>query len=441
MDDRPWSVLVVTTLSGKVPWMQMAPEVLPGYGILEITTKTTAAEIKAAQMQGPVIYLAHYNLFVNEPPVKDKNGKRLKVARKPCAIAQRLLKVNWSMTVLDEAHKIKGKDNQWTKNIKKLKTARKHIMTGSGFVNDPSEVWSLLNFLDKKRFPSYWDFRWYYCLEEEDVHGFKHIVGIKHKAELQATLRRYGPRRTKAEVFPDLPGWYHTERLVDLNPAQRRMYNELKSELKTLDEQGEPIHSPNVMSKLVRLRQICVATPKVVGDRFDETLQRRVTEIELVDPSAKLDELMNDLDQIQGGVVVFSNFTGPLKLLEQRLKKAQIGYTWMVQKDSPSTRRDKVDTFQRGKGGKVFMSTIKLGGESITLTHARTVAFLDEDWAPANNNQAIARVWRPGQNHGVQVLRYQARGTVDQYVKAVNRRKHGWFVEVFGDVPDATLAA
>jgi SNF2 family DNA or RNA helicase len=82
---------------------------------------------------------------------------------------------------------------------------------------------------------------------------------------------------------------------------------------------------------------------------------------------------------------------------------------------------------------RVFMSTLQLGGESISLTAARHVIFIDRSWSPKDNAQGIGRIRRPGQEGQPIVININANGTVDRYIHEVNNLKQGWFNEIFGN--------
>jgi SNF2 family DNA or RNA helicase len=82
------------------------------------------------------------------------------------------------------------------------------------------------------------------------------------------------------------------------------------------------------------------------------------------------------------------------------------------------------------------MSTLDLGGESINLTPGQYCVFLDRSWSPRANNQAIGRVYRPGQSEAAELIYINARRTTDQRMIATNERKTGWFKEIFGDEPE-----
>jgi len=495
--ERP-SILVITNRSGKGAFFRDTPKCTDGYTILNVGTRRVSMVISGKSLKigtkypdevtVPHITVTHYQVFQKCNLGKTKecdvckgigmedfrfvpaaDGGQPKKVGIPCTKCNgkgnlplpetqgdRLLKQHWDVVIVDEAHRMKNQDTHWTKNIKKLKCTYKHIMTGTGFINRPDEIFSLLQFLDPKQYSSFWAFRGYYC-EIDDWSGWAVVKGcLPHrKSEFRKMVRSFGPRRDKLEVFPDLTEPIYEDIQVELSETQLRMYDDLKSQLQTLDQQGVPITSPNVLSLLNRLRQISVATPQVVTERYDEREQRRVLEIELVEPSSKLDALIDVIEGLRWDdddrqqIVVFSNFEGPLRLLAERLNdkhdkngklhKKGIPYIWMQAKDSDTVRYQKWhETFPQ-KEHQVFMSTVALGGESIDLTSAQYIAFLDLSWSPKDNNQARDRVWRPGQTKVPVVIRFFATET-DEYVLGKNVQKQGWFDEIFGK-EEAPVAA
>ena len=466
------AVLVVTTASGKGAYMRDIPKTVDSkwqiinyksdgfYLILNGMQIKIGKATLAEEITFPHIVLTHYHLFsrsnINKfDDCKECEGRGLskdwlvpcfvcdgkgKLPKKP-TIADAILKRHWDMVILDEAHRIKNHDAKWTVNLKKIKARYKHIMTGSGFVNRPDEIWSLFNFLDKKTYSSYWRFRDEFC-QEDAWNGYRTIMGLKkHKiAHFRKLRESFGPRRTKPEVFPDLTEPIYEDFDVELNTIQRRMYEQIKHDLMLMDQKGEPLHSPNVLSQLQRMRQISVATPDIVSDEYDPKQQRRVAKIRLVEPSSKLDALMEVIDGLQWDdedkqqIVVFSNFVDPLGLLQVRLDKAGIKWIRLLPSDNDTQRYQKWAVEFPKKNHQVFLSTIKLGGESIDLTPAQYVALLDLDWAPMNNDQAIERVWRPGYDvlkGAPVVIRLFAENTVDQRMLDMNEEKKDWFNAIF----------
>ena len=398
-----------------------------------VSSNTILSLIHRRHHNDPIVVLAHYDVFTSTA-----NSNSRKKSEDGVGILDKLKKIEWDMIIVDEAHRLKNPKAQWTRNIKRLKAKNRHIMTGTGFVNNPAEMWSLLNFIDPREFSSYWAFRNYYCDQYMDARGFRVIRGIlPYRVEEFRKLRqRIGPRRLMHTVHKDIEKPIEQHRTVELNADQKRMYNEIKTVLRTMDKTGQPLMSPNVLSQLNRLRQIAVATPKVISRAFDGKQNRVVTQIELEEPSAKLNEVMDilaELDDPEQKVVVFSNFKDPLKLLKVRLDNAGIGYVHLEEKHSDAERyRIWHDLFRKPEY-KVFLSTLALGGESINLSCAQYLIFLDRSWSPKDMMQAVGRVYRPGQQHACEIIYINAKGTVDTYVKAKLDRKAGWFNEIFGE--------
>lgn len=161
-----------------------------------------------------------------------------------------------------------------------------------------------------------------------------------------------------------------------------------------------------------------------------------VYDIQLVEPSSKLDEVMKileELDEPNQKVVIFSAFEDPLRMLERRLDRHEISYIWMKQSHSEQQRYHLWHDVFPNTDTKVFMSTLDLGGESITLSCAQYLILLDRSWSFITMEQAVGRVYRPGQKEAVEVIHINARNTTDGYVKKKLATKEGWFNEIFGD--------
>lgn len=464
-------VLVVTTRSGKGTYFKHVPIQLPHYEAFNLLTSDCKLVMEdhefsvgsvPKELNHPSIFVAHYNVFTKrkkkkkeeeEPEPEEPKDvleslfdeifeegeeKRKKAARKVPLIDD-LLKIEWDIIILDEAHRIKGRTTGWTREIKKLKGKVKHVMTGTGFINNPAEIWSLLHFLNRSEFSSYWRFREEFCAEDV-VNGFRKIVGINPETEddFKKLVRVVGPRRTKREVFKNLPEPIFSPYEVDLNPTQRKMYEDIREMLFTLDQAGTPIYAPNVLAALQRLRQVCVATPHVMQDYYDPKLERRVQEIKLYEPSSKLDALMDIIDGLEWDderkdqVVVFSNFKDPIQLAKTRFENAGISYLEMSTKDNDRQRYEKWAIEFPRKQHQVFICTLQLGSESISLTSASTCVFLDRSWSPKDNDQGVSRVWRPGQEEVANIIHINAKDTVDGRILATTERKTGWFRAIFG---------
>jgi SNF2 family DNA or RNA helicase len=180
-----------------------------------------------------------------------------------------------------------------------------------------------------------------------------------------------------------------------------------------------------ILSALLKLRQVCC----------DPRLLRPSSAA----GSAKLDTLMDLLETLLSEgrkVLVFSQFTSMLALIEDELRKRAVAYALLI--GSTVDRAAPVAAFQGGEV-PVFLISLKAGGVGLNLTAADTVIHYDPWWNPASENQATDRAWRIGQEQPVFVYKLIARGTLEEKIQEMQRRK-GALADVLL-APESGLAA
>lgn len=353
--------------------------------------------------------------------------------------------------IADECHRLKNRKAQQTLAVKRLKPVYKTAMSGTPADNKPEDLWSTLNWLYPAKFRSYWGFANRYCaFQEQTIVGrggqqqtVRQIVGANTAAmpELQKILSPFYMRRLKKDVLKDLPDKVYSELHCDLSPQQRRIYDELRSDMIAWigTHQNEPLSTPIIVAQLIRLQQAALA----YLEWGEVNGQQRVI---LREPSSKLDVLLETLedegfkpksDKTGSGrtwpaFVVFSQSKSMIRLTAKRLRDA--GYkVGLFTGDTPDEERAKAVLDFQGGQIDAFCATIAAGGEGITLTRASTVFFLDRSWSPSKNLQAEDRLHRVGQKNAVQVIDIVARDTVDQRVRDANIRKWAGIRAILGD--------
>lgn len=368
-----------------------------------------------------------------------------------------LKKINWLHIIADECHRMKNRKTQLTVATKKLRTRCKTAMSGTWADNNVEDGWSVLNWLYPDTFRSYWAFYNYHvifkahnagpglcnaCLQDGTVkehrNSFRETLGVHDAEGLHKQMESFYVRRTKEEVLDELPEKYFTKIEVDLDPKQRRVYDEMARTMLAWvgEHEDEPMAAPVVIAQLVRLQQFAVAYGQVetVQKKDAETGEvRSVRRLRLTDPSSKIDAIMDLLEQYPNKqFVVFGHSKQAINLLGERLHAAGISYG-LLTGDTKQEGRDTLRAeFQRGHV-RVFCGTIKAGGVGITLTAADTVIFLDREWSPSANRQAEDRLHRIGQKNAVQVIDLVARDTIDLGRLQRIEMKWEWLKELLGD--------
>ena len=317
--------------------------------------------------------------------------------------------------VLDEAQAIKNAGTLSAKAVRLLRADHRLAMSGTPVENHLGELWSLFEFLNPG------------MLGSAALFG---RAGRDPDADtrklLARALRPFVLRRTKGQVARELPAKTEQTIFCDLEARERKLYDELRDyyRARLLHNGGDESLSRlkfQALEALLRLRQ-AACHPGLIDKR------------RLAEPSAKIDTLLAQLDQVleeDHKILVFSQFTSLLAILRDRLDKAGISYAYLDGRTRD--RETRVEQFQNDPSLKLFLISLKAGGLGLNLHAAEYVYLLDPWWNPAVEAQAIDRAHRIGQTRQVFAYRLIARDTVEEKVLALQQTKR--------DLADAIITA
>jgi SNF2 family DNA or RNA helicase len=154
-------------------------------------------------------------------------------------------------------------------------------------------------------------------------------------------------------------------------------------------------------------------------------------------PSAKLErfgELVDELVKEDHRALVFSQFTEMLELLKQQATEKKLDFLYLDGRTKD--RMAKVDAFNNDQGPPIFFISLKAGGTGLNLTAADYVIHYDPWWNPAVEDQATDRTHRIGQTRAVFSYKLITRGTVEEKILALQRRKRELAQGVLGTDAD-----
>ncbi|HEY0944170.1 MAG TPA: DEAD/DEAH box helicase [Opitutaceae bacterium] len=311
----------------------------------------------------------------------------------------------WDAVVLDEAQFIKNPTSQVSGAARDLCSRHRLALTGTPVENRLLDLWSIVAFAQPGLLGTQASFTRQHPDDDPEALG-----------RLRRRVRHFMLRRTKAQVATDLPPRTEDDVVVDLEGEQRRLYD---AELKRARAQLLGINTDraldairfNLLASLLRLRQIC-CHPALVDPAHRDL------------PSAKLDALLERLEELRDEghqVLVFSQFTGMLELIREKLAAAGIGHLLLT--GATENRAELVDTFQNDRTKTVFLLSLKAAGSGLNLTAASYAILYDPWWNPAVETQAIDRTHRIGQTRPVFAYRILASDTVEEKIRALQREK------------------
>lgn len=318
----------------------------------------------------------------------------------------------WHLLVLDEAQNIKSSTSKAAQAVRELQASQRLCLTGTPMENNLGELWSIFHFLmpgwlgDSKRFTQ--DYR-----TPIERHG-----DAERMAHLASRIRPFLLRRTKEQVATELPAKTEMIHWVELSDAQRDTYEALRVAMdkKVRDEiarNGAARSQIVILDALLKLRQVCCDLRLVKGTEAKGSFADK----------GKLGSLLEMLEELLSEgrkVLLFSQFTSMLALIEFELEKRGIRYSLLT--GDTRDRRAPVQQFQNGDS-EVFLISLKAGGTGLNLTAADTVIHYDPWWNPASENQATDRAYRIGQDKPVFVFKLITRGTVEEKIQQLQQEK------------------
>merc|ERR1711962_992453 len=136
-----------------------------------------------------------------------------------------------------------------------------------------------------------------------------------------------------------------------------------------------------------------------------------------------LDELLTKMKKEDHRVLIYSQMTKMIDILEEFMKYRKHKYMRLDGSSKISDRRDMVADFQSRQDIFVFLLSTRAGGLGINLTAADTVIFYDSDWNPTVDQQAMDRAHRLGQTRQVTVYRLVCKGTIEERILQRAREK------------------
>nr|CDS30417.1 chromodomain helicase DNA binding protein [Hymenolepis microstoma] len=331
-----------------------------------------------------------------------------------------LKQLKWKILVVDEAHHLKNKTAKICSNLKTFGVSRKVLLTGTPLQNNLEELISIIHFMDPVKFPNI-----------DELNTQLNSMTPEERVEyLQIALKGHILRRLKHDVIKSLPK--KTEVIVPLSmtPLQKRIYKLV------LLRDYEKLRTRCLMNPLLHLQKVC--NHPYLMPAGDEVAPRLAVSIDskevppyeptaLIENSAKLHLVMRMLRALrQRGhrVLIFCHLVAMLDLIEIALHSEQLHFERIDGTIRGSKRQAAIDRFNTDQTGPpVFLLSTRAGGEGINLATADTVILFDSDWNPQPDMQALSRAHRIGQMRHVIVYRLVMRGTVEERVVEVARRK------------------
>ncbi|HNT73943.1 MAG TPA: SNF2-related protein [Anaerolineae bacterium] len=379
--------LLVVPKSLLVNWQREAARFTPDLRILEYTGITRAKDPAAFN---------DYDLVLTTYGVMLRDAESLRQSR-------------FDYVILDESQNIKNPLAKSAKAARMLNAAHRLVLTGTPVENNTFELWSQFAFLNPGLLGNIEYFKREFATPIE-----------RHQDEEAAQMLRrliypFILRRTKEQVAPELPALTERVVYVDMEPAQRKVYQRTRDYYRQLllgmiEEQGLDDARMKILEGLLRLRQASIHPALIEPTYHGE--------------APKFEMVLETLETLRAEghkALIFSQFVEVLTLLRKQLDAQKVPYAYL---DGQTRQRQaQVDKFQEDPKIPFFLISLKAGGLGLNLTAADYVIHLDPWWNPAVEQQASDRAHRIGQDKPVFVYKIITRDSVEEKILTLQERK------------------
>ncbi|CAM9339661.1 unnamed protein product [Rangifer tarandus platyrhynchus] len=353
-----------------------------------------------------------------------------------------LQKGSVGLVICDEGHRLKNSENQTYQALDSLNTSRRVLISGTPIQNDLLEYFSLVHFVNSGILGTAQEFKKHFELpilkgrdaaaSEEDRR-----VGEERLRELTSIVNRCLIRRTSDILSKYLPVKIEQVVCCRLTPLQIELYKRFLRQAKPAEELREGKMSVSSLSSITSLKKLC-NHPALIYDKCVEEEDGFEGTLDIFPPGynskalePQLSGKMLVLDYIlavtrshsSDKVVLVSNYTQTLDLFEKLCRARRYLYVRLDGTMSIKKRAKVVERFNNPSSPDfVFMLSSKAGGCGLNLIGANRLVMFDPDWNPANDEQAMARVWRDGQKKTCYIYRLLSAGTIEE--KIFQRQSH-----------------
>ncbi|KAF5461360.1 hypothetical protein F2P56_017465 [Juglans regia] len=323
--------------------------------------------------------------------------------------------IKWECMIVDEGHRLKNKDSKLFSSMKQYSSRHRVLLTGTPLQNNLDELFMLMHFLDAGKFGSLEEF------QEE----FKDINQEEQISRLHKMLAPHLLRRVKKDVMKELPPKKELILRVELSNKQKEYYKAiLTRNYQILTRRGGAQIS--LINVVMELRKLC-CHPYMLEGVEPDIEDTKESFKQLLESSGKLqllDKMMVKLKEQGHRVLIYSQFQHMLDLLEDYCTYKKWIYERIDGKVGGAERQIRIDRFNAKNSSRFcFLLSTRAGGLGINLATADTVIIYDSDWNPHADLQAMARAHRLGQTNKVMIYRLVTRGTIEERMMQMTKKK------------------
>ncbi|GAB5359036.1 hypothetical protein AAMO2058_000510000 [Amorphochlora amoebiformis] len=373
----------------------------------------------------------------------DDNPVDIVIMGYPTVASERLWvkEKSWGYCILDEGHLVRNPKTQVSQAVKNITAKHRLMLSGTPIHNSALELFNIFDFLMPGYLGDAAEFRKQYenpIKRSETTNRFKPSPAVKEAGALaMESLHRavllFILRRTKSQVLNDLPPKVIQDIICEMTTFQRKLYSETAAaatlesfgNLTAVEKSKQGAHTLKTISLLRRI----ALHPSLVLSSEEAQRNFNISDIDSFAHSGKLLALQEILEEagigkrLQPGssrsrFLIFAQQQKSIDLVHKFLTTEIPGIN-LMRLDGSVQEMDRASIAQRFNNDSsvdAMLVSTHVGGLGLTLTGADKVVFIEHDWNPQNDLQAMDRAHRIGQTKTVFVYRLITQSSIEEQI-------------------------
>lgn len=323
------------------------------------------------------------------------------------------------LVICDEGHRLKNAESKTSMAVNALPAKKRIILSGTPIQNDLEEFHAMVSFVNPGILKDIPVFRTVYiekivAMREPECDAETKAIGRERSLNLSKLTSEFILRRTATVNRQYLPPKVDHLVITKLTPLQESLYKHICGIFNSPDRGGQ-----TALGLISDLKKVC-NDPYLVKESYPEFFKGEYAQFN-TKFAAKVKFVETLLEDLRSSgkdrIVIVSNYTQTLSVLANLCTRRKWGYFQLDGSTVVAKRQKLVDLFNDPKRDEfVFLLSSKAGGCGLNLVGANHLVLFDPDWNPANDLQAMARVWRPGQTKKVFLYRTLCTGTIEEKI-------------------------
>ena len=338
---------------------------------------------------------------------------------------EELSQCGFDLLVCDEGHRLKNNSNKTLQALNSLDVEKKILLSGTPIQNDLVELFTMIDFINPGILGTYSQFKRDFMnpiLRARDTNCHDPDIvqhGEDKSLELISITKPFILRRTSKVMSNHLPPRTDVVLFCPPTSLQLNLFQRVINSQNFLTMTSSEMSSSSCLGLITMFKKICNSPSLVIGD---ELFKGFVSEPNIAQTvSGKITvllELLKEIHQIGEKVVIVSNYTKTLDIIQSHLQKLNFEYL-RLDGSTPNKERDPlVARFNNSTSNSsfAFLLSAQSGGVGLNLIGASRLILFDNHWNPSVDLQAMARIHRDGQKRPVFIYRLITSGCIDEKI-------------------------